>query len=661
MLQYRYIKAGAAIGAFAAASTAFAGDVDRFDVSFAGVDYWSFDQGAIDPASPNYNGQATTGIETGRSFGAAGCSNVDSTVCWNTGATFENWASEMQFAMTATDGTKEGAGFYGVIAPYAGDDTGPATEGTCDPRSALDEQLVNFTPFTFFVDDTGEVSVAIGSTYNDGTASAAGTVNTADFFFELAAPIDDACVDATGSCSETHPEPGCSDASCCALVCDSSVGGDEFCCSSSWDSSCVQYAIALCGIFEYNCDNPGPQSNDCATSPAQAENGVVYAFDTTGANTDGPEEIGCGSAESDLPIWSDLWYTIDAEVDGFMTATCCLDANFDTKIAVYNAGPIGSTFDPENLPDSFVGCNEDCDDPDFFSSELVVSVTAGNQYLVRLGGYAQAVGTGNIRIDIDEPEPPIEPQVCDTPGDNPVSQSDTPDLTDGGIACAAAGITTENAYCRVYTKDELGGGDYQVNCINFGRANSGSYLPGIINLYKDPDGGDPGPMGNLELLASNEFGAYNTPDGVFADTVSFGDQPVCVSLADGETLVVEMAYGASVDGFVTFAGGNANTPGSFVWIRSGSCGIAEYITLESIGFSQQWTVEVSGTNGCDGGGVECPGDFNNDGIVDGADFGTVLAAWGACPSPCPQDLDGDGQVTGADLGLMLSYWGPCDP
>jgi hypothetical protein len=658
MLQCRYIKAGAAVGAFAAASTAFAGDVERVDFNFAGVDYWSADQGGIDPTSPNYNGQSAS-AEAGRDFSSAGCSNMDTTVCWNTGADFENWASEMQFAMTATDGTKEGAGFYGVIVPYAGDDTGPATVGTCDPRTAPDEQVVNFTPFTFFVDDTGEVSVAIVSTYNDGTAQRAGTVNTADFFFELGAPLDDGCVGATGDCAEVHPEPGCSDPSCCALVCDSSAGGDEFCCSSSWDSTCVSYAVALCGIFEYSCESPA-YDNDCATSPAMAVNGVVYSFDTVGANTDGPDEIGCGSDGSDLPVWSDLWYMIDADVDGFLTATCCLDANFDTKIAIYDAGAQGSILDPSFLPESFIACNEDCDDPDFFTSELVVSVTGGNQYLVRLGGFSQATGTGNIRMDVDEPAPPLEPQSCDTPGDNPVSQSDTPDLTDGGIACAAAGITTENAYCRVYTKDELGGGDYQVNCINFGRSNSGSYLPGIINLYKDPDGGDPGPMGNLELLASNEFGGYTTPEGFAADTVSFGDQPVCVSLADGETLVVEMAYGASVDGFVTFGGGNANTPGSFVWIRSASCGITEYITLESIGFTQQWTVEVSGTNGCEGG-VECPGDFNGDGIVDGADFGTVLAAWGACPAPCPQDLDGNGTVDGADLGLMLSFWGLCAP
>ena len=56
---------------------------------------------------------------------------------------------------------------------------------------------------------------------------------------------------------------------------------------------------------------------------------------------------------------------------------------------------------------------------------------------------------------------------------------------------------------------------------------------------------------------------------------------------------------------------------------------------------------------------DCAGDFNGDGIVNGADFGSILAAWGACPSPCPQDLNGDGSVTGADVGAFLALWGVC--
>ncbi len=51
-----------------------------------------------------------------------------------------------------------------------------------------------------------------------------------------------------------------------------------------------------------------------------------------------------------------------------------------------------------------------------------------------------------------------------------------------------------------------------------------------------------------------------------------------------------------------------------------------------------------------------PGDLNGDGIVNGADMGLLLAAWGSC-SGCDADLNGDGIVNGADMGLLLANWG----
>lgn len=54
----------------------------------------------------------------------------------------------------------------------------------------------------------------------------------------------------------------------------------------------------------------------------------------------------------------------------------------------------------------------------------------------------------------------------------------------------------------------------------------------------------------------------------------------------------------------------------------------------------------------------CPGDFNDDGVVNGADFGSLLAAWGACGN-CAEDLNEDGFVNGADIGSLLAAWGQC--
>lgn len=48
------------------------------------------------------------------------------------------------------------------------------------------------------------------------------------------------------------------------------------------------------------------------------------------------------------------------------------------------------------------------------------------------------------------------------------------------------------------------------------------------------------------------------------------------------------------------------------------------------------------------------GDLNGDGIVTGADLGTLLGQWGG---PGSGDLNGDGIVNGADLGTLLGAWG----
>ena len=55
----------------------------------------------------------------------------------------------------------------------------------------------------------------------------------------------------------------------------------------------------------------------------------------------------------------------------------------------------------------------------------------------------------------------------------------------------------------------------------------------------------------------------------------------------------------------------------------------------------------------------CAADFNCDGIVNGADLGQIVAAWGPCSGDCPADLNNDNAVNGADLGEFLGEWGDC--
>ncbi len=53
----------------------------------------------------------------------------------------------------------------------------------------------------------------------------------------------------------------------------------------------------------------------------------------------------------------------------------------------------------------------------------------------------------------------------------------------------------------------------------------------------------------------------------------------------------------------------------------------------------------------------CPADLNHDGVVDGADLGSLLGLWGTADANA--DLNDDGVVDGADLGSLLGAWGNC--
>jgi hypothetical protein len=57
-------------------------------------------------------------------------------------------------------------------------------------------------------------------------------------------------------------------------------------------------------------------------------------------------------------------------------------------------------------------------------------------------------------------------------------------------------------------------------------------------------------------------------------------------------------------------------------------------------------------------GPACAEDLDDSGVVDGADLGILLSAWG-CTGSCAADFNADGVVDGGDLGSLLAGWGPC--
>ena len=57
--------------------------------------------------------------------------------------------------------------------------------------------------------------------------------------------------------------------------------------------------------------------------------------------------------------------------------------------------------------------------------------------------------------------------------------------------------------------------------------------------------------------------------------------------------------------------------------------------------------------------IECAGDLECDGLVDGKDLGILLAKWGSVPPGDTADVNADGFVDGTDLGELLATWGVC--
>ncbi|MGB0171068.1 MAG: HYR domain-containing protein [Flavobacteriales bacterium] len=152
-----------------------------------------------------------------------------------------------------------------------------------------------------------------------------------------------------------------------------------------------------------------PDNDECANATAVGEG--TFAFDNTGANTDGP-------TDGDGNMANDVWFLYTPTADGTATIHTCgspgtLD---DTVIILYDgsscpgAGNAGLASDDDG-----------CSSP-IFNSSITLEVSASNSYLIQLGGWNGAQGDGELYIDLDVPMPTLFiPEFtfdCDDTGSN---------------------------------------------------------------------------------------------------------------------------------------------------------------------------------------------------------------------------------------------------
>ena len=71
--------------------------------------------------------------------------------------------------------------------------------------------------------------------------------------------------------------------------------------------------------------------------------------------------------------------------------------------------------------------------------------------------------------------------------------------------------------------------------------------------------------------------------------------------------------------------------------------------------NDDWFIDMLTIDDSPQNGTPCPGDYNEDGVVDGVDLAFLLGNWGLGGA----DIDGDGTTSGSDLAIILGSWGIC--
>ena len=370
--------------------------------------------------------------------------------------------------------------------------------------------------------------------------------------------------------------------------------------------------------WAYQCPapQPGVPINDCATRPSIImTDGTPVPFDTTFAGTDGPPQATCGSGNNDVQIHKDLWWRFLAPANGMISASNCFTGNFDSKIAVYSIGSDPSNFDPQLLPSMFMGCNEDCVDSTYWTSDLSVNgIRAGRYYLVRLGGYAGASGTGTVRVTL-YPTTPTSPDPC-APGN--IIQG-TAGLNEVALPSSYAPLIVD-PHCGSF-----GGAIYRARMVRF--------QPNASGIVEIGNCATSGPSSDARI-------AVMTACGTPATTIACNDDG-CSGGPYGSRVLVNMTAGTNY--YIAVGGRTETVAGPIRLSISEPC---------PLGLGDPAAEAICACR---------RSDLNASGGVDGADLGALLAFWGPRSAVFPQaDITGDGMVDGADLGVLLNSWGGCD-
>jgi hypothetical protein len=193
------------------------------------------------------------------------------------------------------------------------------------------------------------------------------------------------CFESSDPCLEPHDLPACEIPACCGEVCNE----DTFCCDVEWDEACVDIASDIA-----SCQGGGGNENDNCADAEPVTAGTTF-YDSTGMTDDGPELPEECDEGFGLGFGSDLWYAYTAGDCGAVTLSLCEDTAYDSRMAVYE----GCGCPTSN--DALAGCDDDGCGTTGGPSSITLDAVAGTCYLVRIGGFNGAAGTGALQVTED--------------------------------------------------------------------------------------------------------------------------------------------------------------------------------------------------------------------------------------------------------------------
>lgn len=260
----------------------------------------------------------------------------------------------------------------------------------------------------------------------------------------------------TGDCFLPNETPFCDDSVCCSTVC----AFDPFCCDTEWDLNCVISALSICDCTPQD----APPNDNCAAAIAIGLGDTP--IDNGCATFSPPDHATCNDGFF-AGLGLDIWFSYTAGFTGpLQVSTCNPGTNYDTQLAVYENCVCGALSDPP------LACNNNGALCLGGRSELVVEVTQGTCYLIRVGSSnVFPVGSGTLTLsenppppcDLDSSIPPeavSEPEACgadanggcdNPPGNEAFTPVQTGDIVHG-TAWADGGARDTDWYELVLTE-----------------------------------------------------------------------------------------------------------------------------------------------------------------------------------------------------------------